>query len=138
MKWKICTPLDWINMLIIIINAIFKIITSIIIQYVINLYFLCTFCLPLWKPSFILFYLVSRNLMMCQMPLLMKEPKGWPMVWLMASYAIQLWLQCKCDMMSSFGHIQSRNLHGHMAAIRGKLELEYMFGHFIFTNNLYI
>lgn len=48
----------------------------------------------------------------------------------MASYAIQLWLQCKWDMMLSPRHIQSRNLHGLMAATKGKLELEYILGHF--------
>jgi hypothetical protein len=42
----------------------------------------------------------------------------------MASYAIQLWLQHKWDMMLDLGYNQNKDLRDHMATTRGKRELK--------------
>jgi hypothetical protein len=52
----------------------------------------------------------------------------------MASYAIQLWLQHKWDMMLGLGHNQSKDLHDHMATTRGKRELKLHLD----INNIYL
>ncbi len=54
------------------------------------------------------------------------------MEWVMASYAIQLWLQSIWNMMLGFGRSQNKDLHGHRAATKGKIEVEYKYELLVF------
>jgi hypothetical protein len=50
----------------------------------------------------------------------------------MTSYAIQLWLQSIWNMMLGFGRSQNKDLHGHRATTKGKIEVEYKYELLVF------
>jgi hypothetical protein len=56
----------------------------------------------------------------------------------MGSYAIQLWLQSIWNMMLGLGHSQNKDLHGHRAATKGKIEVEYKYGLLVFFLIIFI